>query len=89
MFVILYRSNICHMPGSSERNLDSKTYSGYVYENKAEDTKQILIELYTIIDDSGSSEREIEPKVELMYDEFSAFEKQKFKERQIKKAIQN
>lgn len=89
MFVILYLSNTYYMPGLLERNLDDETYSGYVYENKAEDTKQMLIELYTIIDDRESREQEIVAKVELMYDEFSAFEKQKFKEKQMKKAMQN
>ena len=89
MFVILYLSNTYYMPGLLERNLDDETYSGYVYENKAEDTKQMLIELYTIIDDRESSKQEIAAKVELMYDEFSTFEKQKFKEKQMKKAMQN
>lgn len=89
MFVILYLSNTYYMPGLLERNLDDETYSGYVYENKAEDTKQMLIELYTIIDDRESHEQEIVAKVELMYDEFSTFEKQKFKEKQMKKAMQN
>lgn len=89
MFIILYLSNTYHMPGLLERNLDDDTYSGYVYENKAENTKQMLTELYTLIDDRESSELEIKAKVELMYDEFSAFEKKKFKEKQMKKAVQN
>lgn len=41
MFIILYLSNTYHMPGLLERNLDDDTYSGYVYENKAENTKQM------------------------------------------------
>lgn len=85
----MYLSNTYHMPGLLERNLDDDTYSGYVYENKAENTKQMLTELYTLIDDRESSELEIKAKVELMYDEFSAFEKKKFKEKQMKKAVQN
>lgn len=89
MFIILYLSNTYHMPGLLERNLDDDTYSGYVYENKVENTKQMLTELYTLIDDRESSELEIKAKVELMYDEFSAFEKKKFKEKQMKKAVQN
>ena len=89
MFIVLYLSNIYHMPGLLERNLDDDTYSGYVYENTAENTKQMLIELFTIIDDRESSEQEIKVCVELMYDEFSAFEKKKFKEKQMKKAVQN
>lgn len=89
MFIILFLSNTYHMPGLLERNFADETYSGYVYENKAVNTKQMLIELYTLIDDRESSEQEITAKVELMYDEFSAFEKQKFKEKQMKKAVQN
>lgn len=89
MFIILYLSNTYHMPGLLERNLDDDIYSGYLYENKAENTKQMLIELYTLIDDRESSNQEIAAKAELMYDEFSAFEKQKFKEKQMKKAVQN
>lgn len=89
MFVILYLSNTYHMPGLLERNLDDDIYSGYLYENKAENTKQMLIKLYTLIDDRESSNQEIAAKAELMYDEFSAFEKQKFKEKQMKKAVQN
>lgn len=77
------------MPGLLERNLDDDIYLGYVYENKAENTKQMLIELYTLIDDRESSEQEITTQVELMYDEFSTFEKQKFKDKQMKKAVQN
>lgn len=89
MFIILYLSNTYHMPGLLERNLDENIYSGYVYENKADDTKHMLIELYKLIDDRETSEQEIVSKVELMYDEFSAFEKQKFKEKQMKRAVQN
>ena len=89
MFIILYLSNTYHMPGLLERNLDDDIYLGYVYENKAENTKQMLIKLYTLIDDRESSNQEIMAKVELMYDEFSAFVKQKFKEKQLKKAVQN
>ena len=89
MFIILYLSNTYHMPGLLERNLDENIYSGYVYENKADDTKHMLIELYRLIDDRETSEQEIVSKVELMYDEFSSFEKQKFKEKQMKKAVQN
>lgn len=89
MFIILYLSNTYHMPGLLERNLDDDIYLGYVYENKAENVKQMLIELYTLVDDRESSEQEITAKVELMYDEFSTFEKQKFKEKQMKKALYN
>lgn len=89
MFIILYLSNAYHMPGLLENNLDGDIYLGYVYENKAENTKQMLKELYTLLDDRESSEQEIEAKVELMYDEFSAFEKQKFKEKQKKQALHN
>lgn len=77
------------MPGLLEKNLDGDIYLGYVYENKAENTKQMLKELYTLLDDRDSREQEIVAKVELMYDEFSAFEKQKFKEKQMKKAVQS
>ena len=49
----------------------------------------MLTELYTLIDDRESRSQEIAEKAELMYDEFSAFEKQKFKEKQMKKALQN
>ena len=87
MFIILFLSNTYYMPGLLERNLADDTYTGYVYENKAENTKQMLIELYTLIDDRESNEQDIKTKVELMYDEFSAFEKQKFKEKQLKKAL--
>ena len=89
MFIILYLSNAYYMPELLERNLDENIYLGYVYENKADDTKHMLIELYKLIDGRKSSEQEIILKVELMYDEFSAFEKQKFKEKQMKKAVQN
>lgn len=89
MFVILYLSNTYHMPGLLERNLDDEAYSGYVYENKAENTKQMLLDLYALIDDRESSKQELAAKVELMYDEFSTFEKCKFKEKQMKKAMQN
>ena len=89
MFIILYLSNTYHMPELLERNLNENIYSGYVYENKADDTKNMLIELYKLIDDRETSEKEIASKVELMYDEFSAFEKQKFKEKQMKRAVQN
>jgi len=89
MFIILYLSNTYRMHGLIERNLDDDIYLGYVYENKAENTKQMLIELYTLIDDRESSNQEIAAKVELMYDELSVFEKQKFKEKQMKKAVQN
>lgn len=89
MFIILYLSNTYHMPGLLERNLDENIYSGYVYENKADDTKHMLIGLCRLIDDRATSEQEIISKVELMYDEFSVFEKQKFKEKQMKKAVQN
>lgn len=89
MFLILYLTNTYHMPGLLERNLDDDIYLGYVYENKAENTKQMLIELYTLIDDRESGEQEITAQVELMYDEFSAFEKQKFKDKQMKKAVLN
>lgn len=89
MFIILYLSNTYHMPELLERNLGDDIYTGYVYENKAENTKQMLTELYTLIDDRESRSQEIAEKAELMYDEFSAFEKQKFKEKQMKKALQN
>ncbi len=89
MFITLYLSNAYNMPGLLERNLDDEIYYGYIYENKAESTKQMLIGLYTLIDDRESSEQEISAKVELMYDGFSAFEKRKFKEKQMKKAVQN
>ncbi len=89
MFIILYLSNTYHMPELLERNLDDDIYTGYVYENKAENTKQMLTELYTLIDDRENGSQEIAEKAELMYDEFSAFEKQKFKEEQMKKAVQN
>lgn len=89
MFITLYLSNAYNMPGLLERNLDDEIYYGYIYENKAESTKQMLIGLYTLIDDRESSEQEISAKVELMYDGFSVFEKQKFKEKQMKKAVQN
>lgn len=89
LFIILYLSNTYHMPGLLERNLDENKYSGYVYENKADDTKDMLTVLYKLIDARGTSEQEIISKVELMYDEFSVFEKQKFKEKQMKKAVQN
>lgn len=89
MFIILYLSNAYHMPGLLEKNLDDDRFSGYVYENKAENTKQILKVLYTLIDDSERSNQEIAAKVELMYDEFSVFEKKKFKEKHKKTALQN
>ncbi len=44
MFIILYLSNTYHMPELLERNLDDDIYTGYVYENKAENTKQMLTE---------------------------------------------
>lgn len=89
MFIILYLSTAYHMSELLEKNLDDETYLSYIYENKAEDTKQMLIGLYTLIDDRDSSKQELTAKVELMYDEFSAFEKKKFKERQMKKALHN
>lgn len=89
MFITLYLSNAYNMPGLLERNLDDEIYYGYIYENKAESTKQMLIGLYTLIDDRESSEQEISAKVELMYDGFSVFEKQKFKKKQMKKVVQN
>ena len=49
----------------------------------------MLTELYTLIDDRENGSQEIAEKAELMYDEFSAFEKQKFKEKQMKKALKN
>lgn len=89
MFIILYLSNAYHMPRLLESNLDDEAYFGYVYENKAENTKQMLTGLYKLVDDRESGEQEILSKVELMYDEFSAFEKQKFKAEQMKKAQHN
>ena len=62
MFITLYLSNAYNMPGLLERNLDDEIYYGYIYENKAESTKQMLIGLYTLIDDRESSEQEISSK---------------------------
>lgn len=89
MFIILFLSNTYHMPSLLERNLDDDIYIGYVYENKTENTKKLLLELYKLVDDREGSEQEMRAKVDLMFEEFSAFEKRKFKEKQMKKAVEN
>lgn len=87
LFIILYVSNTYYVKELYEKTLDDNIYISYVYEKNETKTKDMLYELYKLIDDRDDTDEMIRSKVELMYDEFVTFEKRRFKEKQMQKAL--
>lgn len=87
LFIILYLSNAYCVKDLYEQTLDDNIYMSYVYEKNEATTKEMLYELYKLIDDRDDADETIRPKTEFMYDEFATFAKQRFKEEQIQKAL--
>lgn len=87
LFVILYLSHTYYVKDLYEKNLDDNVYTSYIYEKNEKKTKGILCEIYKLIDYKEETDETIKANVELMYDEFVSFEKRRFKEKQMQKAL--
>lgn len=85
LFIILYLAHEYYVPELVEKALDDNKYLAYAYEANNLKTRELLISLYSLIDNHEKDENKIKNNVDLMFDALEKRIKSKYKERLIQK----
>lgn len=85
LFIILYLAHEYYIPELVEKALDDNRYLGYAYEVNNAKTRELLMTLYSLIDNNEKDEDAIKNNVELMFEGLEKRIKSKYKERLIQK----
>lgn len=86
LFIILFISNQFHVPELLENNIDDMQFFKYISNKNNIKTKEMLSELFNMISIDIKSQKEVNRKVDLMYDNLEKLVKKKQKERYMKLA---